>query len=85
MVTIRQMENSIASREKNIELAREVQQMSEEQYRNGLISLLDLLVAQKNLFNAELSHLQAVFNHIMAKIDLGKAIGDYTWFEEEVE
>ncbi|HGY57241.1 MAG TPA: TolC family protein [Caldithrix abyssi] len=85
MVTIRQMENSIASREKNIELAREVQQMSEKQYRNGLISLLDLLVAQKNLFNAELSHLQAVFNHIMAKIDLGKAIGDYTWFEEEVE
>lgn len=85
LVTIHQMENSIASREKNIELAREVQQMSEEQFRNGLISLLDLLVAQKNLFNAEISHLQAVFNHIMAKIELGKAIGNYSWFESELE
>lgn len=85
LVTIHQMENSIASREKNIELAREVQQMSEEQFRNGLISLLDLLLAQKNLFNAEISHLQAVFNHIMAKIELGKAIGNYGWFEAELE
>ena len=85
LVTIHQMENSIASRQKNIELAREVQQMSEEQFRNGLISLLDLLVAQKNLFNAEISHLQAVFNHIMSKIELGKAIGNYSWFESELE
>ena len=85
LVTIRQMENSIASRKKNIELAREVQQMSEEQFRNGLISLLDLLLAQKNLFNAEISHLQAVFNHIMAKIELGKAVGNYSWFEGELE
>lgn len=85
LVIIRQMENSIASRRENIELAGRVQKMTEEQYKNGFTSSLQLLLSQKDLLDAEISYLQAVFNHIMAKIDLSKAVADYSWFESDVE
>jgi outer membrane protein len=84
LVNLNQSEIKINSQKKNIELAKEALEMSVKQYEQGFISSLDLVDAQKVLLRNELGQVQAIFNHIMTKIDLSKAIGNYQWFEFEV-
>jgi outer membrane protein len=85
LVNLNQSEIKINSQKKNIELAKEALDMSVKQYEQGFISSLDLMDAQKVLLRNELGQVQAIFNHIMTKIDLSKAIGNYQWFELDVE
>lgn len=85
LVNLKQSENQIQSQEKNIELAREALKMAGDQYEQGFISALDLVESQKGLLQTELAHIQTVFNHIMTKIDLGKAVGRYQWFAVDAD
>lgn len=85
LVNLKQSEIQIQSQEKNIVLAREALKMATDQYEQGFISALDLVEAQKGLLQTELAHTQAIFNHIMTKIDLGKAVGRYQGFAVDEE
>ncbi|UCE08450.1 MAG: TolC family protein, partial [bacterium] len=84
LITMKQSEHKIANQQQNITLAKEALQVAETQYQNGLVSSLEVLDAQQTLSQSELMHTQASFNHIMAKLDLSRAIEDYSWFESNL-
>ena len=45
------------------------------QYREGIKTYLDVIVAQSDLRTAELNYFNALFNVLASKIDLEKALG----------
>ncbi|OQX84589.1 hypothetical protein B6D60_09035 [candidate division KSB1 bacterium 4484_87] len=81
IIALRQAEAKIAAQKENIRLARETLKTAEIQYRDGLVASLDVLDAQQMLNQAELLHVQAIFNHIMAKLAICRATEDFSWFE----
>ena len=84
IISIEQARNKITAQKENIVLAKETLNMAKKQYQDGLASSLDVIDAQHILSQGELMYTQAIFNHIMAKLDLCKAIEDYSWFEASV-
>lgn len=83
LISLKQAENKIMAQQENINLATESLQVTEAQYEKGLVSSLDILNAQRTLAQSEQLHTQALFNHIQAKIELCKAVEDYSWFKTE--
>jgi outer membrane protein len=81
LISLHQAEEKITTQEGNIVLSREALRIAEIQYQNGIVSSLELMDAQQALTQSELLYTQAVFNHVMSKLELCKAVGDYHWFE----
>jgi multidrug efflux system outer membrane protein len=54
---------------------RKVLELAEARYRGGVANYLEVLDAQRSLFNAELDEVQAVSSHLVALIRLYKALG----------
>ena len=46
------------------------------QYNQGIVSYLNIIVAESNLINAEIGYIDALFQVLLSKIDLEKATGD---------
>ncbi len=84
LIALKQAEEKIKTQEQNIGLAREALEIAQNQYDHGLISSLQLLDAQKLLLNTETAYWQTIFSHILAQIELGKAIGSFPWFEDQL-
>lgn len=82
VVSLQQAEQKYLVQQDNINFAQQALQSAEVQYNNGLASSLDLIAAQQALSESELMYLRALFSHVMAKLDLCKAIGEYSFFEE---
>lgn len=80
MVALRQAEDKIKTQEENIILAKQALQVAEQQYRDGLISSIEVLDAQHTLSQSELLRTQAIFNHVMTKLELCRAMEDFGWF-----
>ncbi|MFD1255647.1 TolC family protein [Mucilaginibacter terrae] len=59
----------------NVELARDVYKVVSLQYREGIKTYLDLIVAQTDLRTAELNYYTALFQVLSSKIDLQRALG----------
>ncbi len=85
VVSLRQAEQKYLVQQDNINFAQQALQSAEVQYNNGLASSLDLIAAQQALSESELMYLRALFSHVMAKLDLCKAVGDYSYFEEMLD
>lgn len=85
ITTLNQAEEKISSQEENIKLAAQALQVAEEQYRMGVASSLDVLNAQQTLSQSEMMHTQAIFNHIMSKLELSRAMEDFSWFEADLQ
>jgi outer membrane protein TolC len=49
------------------------------QYNQGIVSFLNIIVAESNLINAEIGYIDALFQVLSSKIDLEKATGDITF------
>jgi outer membrane protein len=81
LLSLKLAEDKMTAQAQNIELSKEALKTAEIQYANGVISSLDLTDIQQALIQSELLYTQALFNHIMSKLDLCKAVGDYHWFE----
>ncbi|MCI0513498.1 TolC family protein [candidate division KSB1 bacterium] len=79
-ISLRQAENKIKMQIENIALAQATLQLAEKQFQDGVVSSLDVLTAQQTLAQNELLHVQAIFNQLMAQLELAKIIEDYTWF-----
>jgi outer membrane protein TolC len=75
LLRLEEQRSVITSSEKQVELAREVLATSEESYRNGLITSLELQDAQLNLQAAQLGYLRAVFNYNTVLYDLYDLVG----------
>ena len=59
----------------NVDLAKDVYKVVSIQYREGVKTYLDVIVAQSDLRTAELNYYNALFQLLSAKIDLEKALG----------
>ncbi len=46
------------------------------QYNQGIVSYLNIIVAESNLINAEIGYIDALFQLLSSKVDLQKAMGD---------
>lgn len=74
-----QLKNSlttIKSQEENKKLAEEVFYSTQNNYRNGLASLTDLLTAETDLISAQNSYNEALLNYKVAQIELIKSNGN---------
>lgn len=61
---------------RNRELAEEVYQRVNTKYQNGLSSSLDVITADRDLKEAQQNYLQAVYDLIVARAELKKALGN---------
>lgn len=61
--------------ETSVQLAQEVLNTTTEKYREGIGSNLELVVADQDFKQAEVNYLIALYDAIVAKIDLDKALG----------
>jgi outer membrane protein len=59
----------------NVDLAKDVYKIVSLQYREGVKTYLDVIVAQSDLRTAELNYYNALFQLLSSKIDLKKALG----------
>jgi len=59
----------------NVGLAKDVYKVVSLQYREGIKTYLDVIVAQSDLRTAELNYYNALFELLSSKIDLEKALG----------
>ncbi|MEH6305115.1 TolC family protein [Olivibacter sp. CPCC 100613] len=74
-----QLKNSlmtIQTQEENKKLAEEVFYSTQNNYRNGLASLTDLLTAETDLVSAQNSYNEALLNYKVAQIELIKSNGN---------
>jgi outer membrane protein TolC len=59
----------------NVDLAKDVYNVVSLQYREGIKTYLDVIVAQSDLRTSELNYYNSLFQLLSAKIDLKKALG----------
>ncbi len=59
----------------NVNLAKEVYNTVELQYRSGIKAYLDVINAETNLRNAQSNYSNALYNVLSSKIDVQKALG----------
>lgn len=59
----------------NVDLAKDVYNVVSLQYREGIKTYLDLIVAQTDLRTAELNYYNALFQLLSSKIDLQRSLG----------
>jgi len=69
------LEQKTQVEEAKIEHAEKALRIADERYRNGLMSMTDLVEAQDSLDSARLNYLQLVYNHVLARYSLFKAVG----------
>ena len=62
----------------NVELAKDVYNVVSLQYREGVKTYLDVIVAQSDLRTSELNYYNSLFQLLSSKIDLKKALGTLT-------
>jgi len=67
--------DKIKASEMNVQLAEEALSQAKLRYENGVITNLDLLNAETSLAQANLLHLQALYNYTLSKIALNKSVG----------
>ena len=67
--------DKIKASELNVQLAQEALSQAKVRYESGVITNLDLLNAETSLAQANLLHLQALYNYTLSRIALNKAIG----------
>ncbi|TYB31780.1 MAG: TolC family protein [Candidatus Mcinerneyibacterium aminivorans] len=72
---IREAKQRLEAEEKNLELAKENLSMANESYKEGLISVLDLMKARLSYNNSRSSLVQAKYDKNLAILELKKSLG----------
>lgn len=67
---------NLRTMEKNVQLAQEVYNIVNLQYREGIKAYLDVIQAESDLHTTEINYLNALFQLLSSKIDLQRAMGD---------
>ena len=75
-IQMRNSLNTINAQLKNVELAKEIYNSTQNNYNNGLASLTDLLDTETSLTQAQNSYTQALLNYKIAEIQLIKSNGN---------
>ena len=72
---IRRYQEQLAELQGQVSVAQETLRISQNRYRNGYSSYLDVLDAQRTLFSAELNVVQVKNNLLLAQVDLYRSLG----------
>jgi len=75
LADIQSTEDKIAIETTKIEYAEKALKIADERYRNGLLSMTELVDAQNSLDTARLNYLQLVYNHILGRFSVLRAAG----------
>ena len=67
--------NNYFEQKANMELAREVYNVIQLQYRAGVKTYLDVVIANNDLFSAQVNFTNAIFQVLSDKIDVERALG----------
>ena len=67
--------NNYFEQKANMELAREVYNIIQLQYRSGIKTYLDVVVANNDLFTAQVNYTNAIFQVLSNRIDVQRAMG----------
>jgi outer membrane protein len=67
--------NNFHEQKENLDLAREVYNIIQLQYRSGIKTYLDVVVANNDLFTAQVNYTNAIFQVLSDRIDVERALG----------
>jgi len=71
--------DKITATEIQVNYAKESIKRANLQYKNGVVTNLDLLDSENSLEMAQLQYLQAIYDSIISNYNLKKAVGDVIW------
>jgi outer membrane protein len=75
LADVQSLEEQVDIEKTKIAHAEKALKIADERYQNGLLSATDLVEAQDSLDSARLNYLQLVYNHILSRFNLFKAVG----------
>ncbi len=75
LVTYRTVGDQRAAQTGRVQAERKVLELAELRYRGGVTAYLEVLDAQRSLFDSELAESEAIGNHLIALVRLYKALG----------
>jgi outer membrane protein len=67
--------NNYYEQKENLDLARQVYNIIQLQYRAGIKTYLDVVIANNDLFSAQVNFTNAIFQVLSDKIDVQRALG----------
>ncbi len=67
---------NLRAQAENVQLAKEVYNIVQLQYKEGIKTYLNVIVAESDLRTSQINYLDALFQLLSSKIDLQKAMGD---------
>ena len=70
--------NYLALKE-NLDLAREVYDVIQLQYRNGIKTYLEVINAETDLRTATINYYTALYNVLASKVDVQKELGQFNY------
>ena len=81
LLSIENTEEFVQSQQLNLTRAKEGNRLAEVGYREGINTQVEVIDAESALTKAKSLHYQAIYSHIIAKLDLQKAMGTLTTSE----
>ena len=81
LLSIEDAKEFVESQRLNLTRAKEGLRLAEVGYKQGTNTQVEMIDAQAALTTARVNHYQAIYSHIIAKLDLQKAMGTLTMFE----
>lgn len=75
--------NELYTIEQNVADAKEVYRILNLQYREGLRTFLDVIIAETDLRTAQLNYYNALFNVLSNKLDVQRALGNITFNQNQ--
>jgi outer membrane protein TolC len=84
LLSIEDAKEFVESQRLNLTRAEEGSRLADVGYREGINTQVEIIDAQSALTKARAFYYQAVYSHIVAKLDLQKAMGTLTTFEPAV-
>jgi outer membrane protein TolC len=81
ILSIQDAAEFVDSQKLNLSRAKEGLRLVEVGYREGINTQVEVVDAQSALTTAKANYFQAIFSHLVAKLDLQKAMGSLTRFE----
>lgn len=81
LLSIQNATEFVESQQLNLIRAKEGLRLAEVGYKQGTNTQIEMIDAQAALTTAKVNHYQAIYSHIIAKLDLHKAMGTLATFE----
>jgi outer membrane protein TolC len=75
MISLRNSLESLKEQKENLNLANEISRVSRVKYQQGVGSNLEVLNAETSLKESQVNYFTALYNALIAKVELEKANG----------